>query len=84
MIQENRESRMATRFMQLITPLSTEVKLEILSRLSENLKANFRAPQNNKEQLLDKLFGAWSDVDDSFSEEIISSRSSSARDVSFE
>ena len=73
---------MATRFMQLITPLSTEVKLEILSRLSESLKANFRAPQNNKEQLLDKLFGAWSDMDDDLSEDIIGSRTSSSRDIS--
>lgn len=64
-----------SRLMRLINPLSIEAKLEILSKLSENLKANFHAERTAKDKLLDELFGAWSDTVDNLSKTILESRS---------
>ncbi len=47
--------------MRIIKPLSTESKLEILSELTEDLKANFNTDKVDKQALLEKLSGAWKD-----------------------
>ncbi len=68
------ESATVTRFMRLIAALSTEMKLEILSKLSENLKADFYAKEDERSELLKEVTGAWSGTDDDLAEKVISSR----------
>lgn len=63
-----------SRLMRLIKPLSIESKLEILSKLSDNLKVNFKAEKTAKDKLLDELFGAWSDTVDNLANDILESR----------
>ena len=72
------------KFMQLIAPLSTKMKLEIFSELSENLRAEFHAQKNDKDRALDELSGAWSDTDDDLAEQILSSRTISDKNISFD
>ena len=75
------ESATVARFMELVLPLSTEDKLEILAKLSESLKADFQIGKDNKDRLLDDLAGTWSDLEDELAHEIISSRYGSDRDI---
>lgn len=72
------------RLMRLIKTLSVENKLEILSKLSESLKADFGSIENKKEELLNELFGAWSHMSDELSSDIIKNRSNSDREISFD
>jgi len=44
--------------------LTLEVKLELLSKLTENIKSSFKKPETNKKQLLEELCGAWKDIDE--------------------
>jgi hypothetical protein len=60
--------------MHLITPLTTELKLELLSKLSDNLKTEFKSNKTEKEILLEELYGSWSDVEDGLEVEIKESR----------
>ena len=78
------ESATVTRFMQLIMPLSTEMKLEILSKLSENLRADFHTKKDDTSKLLGELSGAWSETDDALAEEIINSRTTSNKNIGFD
>ena len=68
------ENVFVSRLMRLISSLSIENKLEILSKLSENLKVDISAKEDKKENLLNELFGSWSDVDDDLSNEILQAR----------
>ena len=78
------ESATVTRFMRLIAPLSTEMKLEILSELSESLKADFHAKGDEKLELLKEVAGAWSGTDDDLAERIVNSRTISDNRLSFD
>lgn len=73
-----------SRLMRLINSLSLESKLEILSKLTENLKLDFKSKKSSKENLLDKLYGSWSDIDDKITKDIIDSRNNTNREISFE
>lgn len=77
------ESITVDKFMQLVAPLSTEMKLEILSQLSASLKVEFNTQKDDKLKLLHELSGSWSDTDDDLAEQILSSRTVSDRDISF-
>jgi len=78
------ENIAVSRLMRLINSLSIESKLEILSKLSDNLKKTFNTEKTTKENLLDDLFGSWSDMSDSVSKDIFESRTNSDRDLSFD
>ncbi|HFC01337.1 MAG TPA: hypothetical protein ENJ53_11075 [Phaeodactylibacter sp.] len=77
------ENIAVVRLMRLINPLSVELKLEILSKLSEDIKANFSSEKINKDKLLDELFGAWADSNDNLAEDILKSRTISDKNISF-
>ena len=77
------ESATVTRFMRLIAPLSTELKLEILSGLSESLKADFYTKEDKGSALLKEVAGAWSETDDDLAERVINSRTISDNRLSF-
>jgi hypothetical protein len=73
------EALIINKLMRLITPLTTELKLELLSKISSDLKTNFKSNKTEKEVLLEELCGAWSDMDDNLEKEIMESRTISER-----
>lgn len=69
------KNSIVTRYMRLIEPLALETKIELISRILENLKSGITAkPASNKEELLESLYGAWSDIEDAMADDIINSR----------
>lgn len=72
------------RLMRLLNPLSSELKLELISKISESLKFELNRSKPEKEALLEDLFGSWSDVEGNLAEDIISARSISDRNISFD
>lgn len=73
-----------SRLMRLISPLSVESKLEILSKISENLKIDLSSKKSDKEDLLDELFGSWKDMRDGLVDEIMNSRTSSGKEINLD
>ena len=65
-----------SRLMEIINSLSLESKLEILSKLSDSLKIDFKDNKlkPSKEKLLDELFGAWKSFPEGIEQEIIDLR----------
>lgn len=55
------ENPIISKYLRLIEPLSMEMKLELLSKLIENIKQDFKKPKKDKSALLNDLFGAWSE-----------------------
>lgn len=70
--------------MRLLRPLSTESKLELISKISESLKFDLNKNNSEKESLLNELFGSWDDLKDDLAEDILKSRSISDRNISFD
>lgn len=70
------ENVIVNKYMRLIEPLSLETKLELVAKIVENLKSGIAKPIPNKENLLDDLYGAWSDMDDVVINDILNSRMS--------
>ena len=78
------ENIVVDRLMRLLRPLSPELKLEIISKLSENVKIDLHSKKSNKENLLNELFGVWSDLKNDISDEILKLRTNSDRKISFD
>jgi len=72
------------RLMRLLRPLSTESKLELISKISESLKFDLNKKKSEKESLLEELCGSWSDMKDDLVDDILKSRSISDRNISFD
>ncbi len=70
--------------MRLLRPLSTESKLELISKISESLKFDLKERKSEKETLLEELFGSWNEIKDDLAEDILKSRSISDRNISFD
>jgi hypothetical protein len=64
------ENLIVERYMRLIEPLPFEIKLELISKIFENLKTKIGRPEVDKSVLIDELYGSWSDVDESIIEDI--------------
>jgi hypothetical protein len=73
-----------TRYMRLLEPLTIDIKLELLSRLSASLKKNFVSSTKEKERLLEELSGSWSDVEDELIEDIRLARTTSEKDINLD
>lgn len=72
--------------MKLIHALSLESKLEIMSRLSSEIKSDI-PPQSNdieKSVLVDRLYGAWKDIDEDIFKSILENRTLSERDINLD
>ncbi|KGE87119.1 MAG: hypothetical protein ACE362_15855 [Phaeodactylibacter xiamenensis] len=72
--------------MKLIHALSLEGKLEIMNRLSSEIKSDI-PPQSNdieKSVLVDRLYGAWKDIDEDIFKSILESRTLSERDINLD
>ena len=80
------ENVAVNKLMRLINPLSLESKLEILTKLSLELKLEYNKARiaSKQEAKLDALFGAWKDMDDMVIDEILMSRTTSNRSISFD
>ena len=64
----NREIR---DIMKLLHPLSVSHKLEIISRLTQDIKTNLPIAKVDKSQLLNELYGSWKDMGDDVIEDIM-------------
>ena len=78
------ENLLVDRYMRLIEPLSFELKLELISKIFDNLKTNIPKPELDKEKLLEELSGSWKDVDESITEEILKHRTISDREINLD
>lgn len=58
------ENYIFSRYLKLFEALTMELKLELLAKLTESIKQNYKKPDSNKNSLLEQVYGAWSDVDD--------------------
>ena len=58
MIDRNQHNNIADNFFGMIKTLSVDVRLELISRISESLKS---ATDTNTENQWTQLFGAWND-----------------------
>lgn len=67
------EEILISKIVNFFGALSIESKLDLLSKLSADLKFELNPKNNKKDHLLDELFGAWSDVDENLSNNIIDS-----------
>ncbi len=72
------------RLMRLLRPLSTESKLELISKISESLKFDLNRNKSEKETILEELYGSWNDVKDDLVDDILKARSISDRNISFD
>ena len=72
------------RYIRMFESLDVEVKLELLSKLSESIKSSFKKSNENKNDLLEELAGSWSDIDDGIVDEIYRSRTMSTREISLD
>ncbi len=78
------ENLIVERYMRLIEPLPFEIKLELMSKIFEHLKINVDQTQTSKDDLVDELYGAWNDVDDSIIEDIYDRRTISAKEINLD
>ncbi len=72
------------RLMKLINTLSIEHKLEVLTRISKSIKLNIKKNRKSKEDLLDDLFGAWSEIEIDLAKQLVQSRTDSERKISLD
>ena len=72
-----------SKLMEVINSLSFESKLEILSKLSNSLKIDFKDKESKPsgEELLEELFGAWKNFPEGIEQEIIDLRSVSNKEI---
>lgn len=78
------DSSLVNRYMKLIEPLAFNLKLELLSKLSESLRGTSPRPPEDKEKLLKELDGSWNDVEDKLIDDILGSRSISDKDINLD
>lgn len=70
--------------MKLLHPLSLTSKLEIISRLTKEIKTGLPVVEKEEKSiLLNELYGSWEDIGDDVIEDIINSRTISDRDINF-
>ena len=63
--------------------MSLELKIELLSKLTDSIKNEMKSESKpDKQALLKELYGAWADMDDDITEIIYSSRTTSDRAIS--
>jgi len=70
--------------MKLLYPLSVSGKLEIISRLTRELKSDIPTEEERKNKLLDELYGSWKEMDENIVEDILSNRTISDKGVNFD
>ena len=79
------ENLLISRYLRLFEPLSTEListelKLELLAALSENIKNSLKKSRVDKRRLFNDLKGSWNDVSDDLEADIYRSRTISDKE----
>jgi hypothetical protein len=73
------------KYMHLIEPLTIEVKLELLAKLSENVRNSLTKKNvSDKQKLLNSLSGAWSDISDIEVNEILNGKVVVEKEINLE
>ena len=75
------EKLLISRYIKLFEVLSLDIKLELLSRLTESIKKGIEQNKKSDKELINELSGSWKDVDDNIIDEIYSSRTVSSRTI---
>lgn len=78
---------LVNRYMRLLEPLTIDVKLTLLSRLSESVRKEYVAPTSSdheKAALLEELSGAWKEASPTLADEIISARTISNKEINLD
>lgn len=72
--------------MKLLHPLSVSGKLEVISRLTREVKSEIpvEEEEGRKNRLLDELYGSWKDMDDNITKDILSHRTISEKEINFD
>ena len=78
------ENLLISRYLRLVEPLSTELKLELLAVLSENIKNSMKESRVDKRRLFNDLKGSWNDVSDDLESNIYRSRTISDKEISLD
>lgn len=75
-----------SKYIKLFEPMSLELKIELLSALTESIKEGLskKKKEVDKERLSKELFGAWADMDDDIVDVIYSSRTTSDREINLD
>lgn len=72
-------------YISVIDRLDLDSKLALLSALTDSIKSSLMSKKANKSELLNELYGSWSDVDESnLIDDIYEGRSIPDRDISFD
>jgi len=77
------EDRLVLDYMAMLRHLNIDLRLRLITELTESIRIDQSKNSNDNDGWKD-LFGAWSDVDDSMVEEIISSRTMGREIPSFD
>jgi len=79
------DNYIVARYMRMFKTLDLDIKLELLTRITENIKEGVKKKQSiDKVALLEKLSGSWSDVSDNLTDEIYSTRTLSNKNIQFD
>lgn len=78
------ENILLNRYLRLIEPLSVDLKLALVSALTNNIRNSFDKKETNKKALFEELRGAWSTMESNIEKEIYDSRTVSDKEISFE
>lgn len=77
------DNYLITRYTKLFETLSMELRLELLSRLTEVIKKGFKKSEEDKSKLLKELYGSWKDIDEEVVKDIYDSRTISDKEINF-
>lgn len=72
------------KYVRMFDLLNIEAKIDLLAKLTENIKNTFKKAGRDKKMLLESLNGSWQDIDESIVSEIYQSRTTSHREVDFD
>lgn len=68
-----------SKYSKIFESLTLEIKLELLTRLTESIKNSLGKNELEKSTLLEEVSGSWKDVDDDVINKILDSRGTSSR-----
>lgn len=79
------ENILLSKYERLFDSLSLELKIELLSRLTQSIKNSLPPKEkSNKEELLHELYGSWSEMEEDLTKMIYNSRTISNREISLD
>lgn len=73
------DNLLLSKYSKIFESLTLEIKLELLTRLTESIKNSLGNNELEKSALLEEVSGSWKDVDDDVINKILDSRGSSNR-----